>query len=506
MDESANLRINKESFITSNKGDVTMFYEVIKKIGEGSFGKIYKVRNKQSGDIRAMKQITKAKIPNLEKFKTEIKILSILDHPNIVRLFEVFEDDKFFYLLTELCTGGELLGKIKQKQITKEKDIAVIFNQLISAVYYCHQRGIVHRDLKPENILFATEAKDSPIKVIDFGLSVLLKPTEDEEELVPQQTDNTDNEEKKLKSLGLRRLKSKVGTILYISPEIIKGNYDEKCDIWACGVILYILLCGYPPFSGQSDQEIYSNIAGAKFEFPQAEWKKVSKEAKDLITHMLAPAKSRYTAKEVLNSKWLEMKFKKHSGKKEVILDYSKFIRYQKFNKLKQTVLTFIASRLNPDESKKIQEIFNKIDTENNGYITYDAFKKFLCSELEEEVIDEEDDNQIRQDFKGADVDHNDKLDYTEFLSVNLDKNIYLKEEKLREAFRIFDIGDTGSFDRNDIIRVLNLNNLSDKEAIADKLIDENDSDKDGKINYDDFKKMMIGKEDEEKDEDEHEN
>ena len=175
MDESANLRINKESFITSNKGDVTMFYEVIKKIGEGSFGKIYKVRNKQSGDIRAMKQITKAKIPNLEKFKTEIKILSILDHPNIVRLFEVFEDDKYFYLLTELCTGGELLEKIKQKKITKEKDAAVIFNQLMSGVYYCHQRGIVHRDLKPENILFATEEKDSPIKIIDFGLSVLLQ-------------------------------------------------------------------------------------------------------------------------------------------------------------------------------------------------------------------------------------------------------------------------------------------------------------------------------------------
>ena len=495
MDDAVKLRINKESFITSNKGDVTMFYEVIKKIGEGSFGKIYKVKNKQSGDIRAMKQITKTKIPNLEKFKNEIKILSILDHPNIVRLFEVFEDDKFFYLLTELCTGGELLAKIKQKQITKEKEIAVIFNQLISAVYYCHQRGIVHRDLKPENILFATEEKDSPIKVIDFGLSVLLTQKNEDDNLMSQ-SDSLESEEKKLKSLGFKRMKSKVGTILYISPEIIKGNYDEKCDIWACGVILYILLCGYPPFTGQNDQEIYSNIAGAKFEFPQAEWKKISKEAKDLITHMLSSAKIRYNAKQVLNHRWLELKLRKKSDTSEIILDYSKFVKYQKFNKLKQTVLTFIASRLNPEESKTIQEIFNKIDSEKNGFITFDAFKAFLSSELGEEM-QEEDDIQLRQDFQGVDIDHNDKIDYTEFLAVNIDKTIYLKEEKLREAFRIFDVEDEGSFNKNDIIRVLNLNNLNDKDTIASKLIEENDFDKDGKINYEDFKKMMAGKEEE---------
>ena len=105
------LKINKESFVSINKGDITQFYEVIKKIGEGAYGKIYKVKNKQSGDIRAMKQITKNKIPDITKFQTEIKILSMVDHPNIVRLFEVIEDDKYFNLLQELCTGGELFKK-----------------------------------------------------------------------------------------------------------------------------------------------------------------------------------------------------------------------------------------------------------------------------------------------------------------------------------------------------------------------------------------------------------
>ena len=145
------IKINKESFVIINKGDITQLYEVVKKIGEGSFGKIYKVKNKQSGDIRAMKQIMKNKIPNIEKFQNEIRILAMVDHPNIVRLFEVIEDDKYFNLIQELCTGGELLKKIQTTQL-KEKDIAKIFNQIMSAVAYCHEKGIVHRDLKLENI------------------------------------------------------------------------------------------------------------------------------------------------------------------------------------------------------------------------------------------------------------------------------------------------------------------------------------------------------------------
>ena len=271
-----NIKINKESFVTINKGDITQFYEVIKKIGEGSYGKIYKVKNKQSGDIRAMKQIMKSKIPDIEKFQNEIKILAMVDHPNIVRLFEVIEDDKYFNLLQELCTGGELLRKIQTTQL-KEKDIAKIFNQIMSAVAYCHEKGIVHRDLKLENILFASESPDSPVKIIDFGFSVLLGKNE-----INKDKDNENN----LKKYGFKRMKSKVGTLYYISPEIIKGNYDEKCDIWACGVILYILLCGYPPFNGSSDKEVYNIITQVKYDFNQPMWKNVSKYAKELIKNM----------------------------------------------------------------------------------------------------------------------------------------------------------------------------------------------------------------------------
>ena len=479
-----NFIIRKESFVTINKGDITQFYEVIKKIGEGSYGKIYKVKNKQSGDIRAMKQIIKSKIPDINKFQNEIKILAMVDHPNIVRLFEVIEDDKYFNLFQELCTGGELSKKIQTTQL-KEKEIAKIFNEIMSAVAYCHEKGIVHRDLKLENILFASESPDSPVKIIDFGFSVLLGKNN-----INKDKNNNDNGNN-LKKFGFRRMKSKVGTLYYISPEIIKGNYDEKCDIWACGVILFILLCGYPPFSGSNDKEVYNIITQVKYDFNQPTWKNVSKYAKDLIKNMLTLAKNRYTAKQVLNSKWLEIKLKDANEENmNYYLDYKHIAKYKTYNKFKQAILTFIASRLNSDECKDIKNIFYNIDEDKNGFITFEDYRKYIINEFNiDDLIENEE--EIKKGFQGMDIDYNNNIDYTEFLAANLDESIFLKEEKLKEAFRHFDIDDTGAIKKEDLIKVLKLDDVEDKNKIVNSIIEENDFDKDGKINFNDFMKVM---------------
>ena len=476
--ETKSLKFNKESFVSIYKGDITHFYEIIKKIGEGGYGKIYKVKNKESGDIRAMKQIMKSKIPDIEKFQNEIKILSMVDHPNIVRLFEVIEDDKYFNLFQELCTGGELLSKVKKP--LKEKEIAKIFKQIMSAIAYCHEKGIVHRDMKLENILFATESEDSPIKIIDFGLSVLLGKKETKNE----------NETADLKKYGYKRMTTKVGTIYYMSPEVIKGNYDEKCDIWACGVILYTLLSGYPPFNGQTDKDIYNMISKMNFDFEQPVWKNVSKYAKELIKKMLSPAKSRYTAEEVLNSKWLSVKTKKNDEKTNYYLDYTHIEKYKSYSKFKQVILTFIASRLSSEESDKIRNIFCCIDESQKGFITYEDFSNYLINECNIDEISNKQ-NEIKKAFRSVDIDQNNAIDYTEFLAANIEETIYLKEEKLKEAFRQFDLDDIGYIKKDDIIRVLKLDNLEDKDKIANKIIEENDFDKDGKINFTDFTTAM---------------
>ena len=485
--KSNSLKINKESFVTIIEGDITQFYEVQKKIGEGAYGKIYKVRNKQSGDIRAMKQVTKSKIQDMGKFQTEIKILSMLDHPNIVRLFEVIEDDKYYNLLEELCTGGELLTRAQKTEL-KEKDIARIFYQIISGVAYIHGMGIAHRDLKLENILFSTENPMSPIKIIDFGFSVFMDKNN---EKLKEDKKDKDNENTDPKKFGFKRLKSKVGTLYYISPEIIKGNYDEKCDIWACGVILYILLAGYPPFSGNTDKEVYNLITNLKYDFDKERWKNISKYAKELIKNMLTPAKNRFSAKQVLASKWFEIKLKDNIDENiNNILDYRRINKYKNYNKLKKAILTFIASRLSCEESSKLREIFLNMDEDKNGYISFEDFRKYIINEYDvDDLIENEE--ELKKGFYGVDIDHNNQIDYTEFLAANLDEKIFLKTEKLKEAFRIFDINDNGAIKRDDIIRVLKLDKLENKNEIADKIIEENDFDKDGKINFGDFVKIM---------------
>ena len=483
MSGRKSLRINKESFVSIFEGDITQFYEVQKKIGEGAYGKIYKVRNKQSGDIRAMKQVTKTKIQDMGKFQDEIKILSTVDHPNIVRLFEVIEDDKYYNLIQELCTGGELLTRAQKNQL-KEKDIARIFYQIMSGVAYIHGIGIVHRDLKLENVLFLTEEPNSPIKIIDFGFSVFMGKNN-------EMSKEKESESQDPKKGGFKRLKSKVGTLYYISPEIIKGNYDEKCDIWACGVILYILLAGYPPFTGNTDKEVYNLITSLKYDFDKERWKNISKYAKELIKNMLTPAKNRYTAKQVLASKWFEVKLKENfEDNINNILDYRRINKYKNYNKLKKAILTFIASRLSSEESSQLRNVFFNMDEDKNGYISFEDFRKYIINEYDvDDLIENEE--ELKKGFYGVDIDHNNQIDYTEFLAANLDEKIFLKTEKLKEAFRIFDINDNGAIKRDDIIRVLKLDKLGNKNEIADKIIEENDFDKDGKINFGDFVKIM---------------
>ena len=284
-------------------------------------------------------------------------------------------------------------------------------------------------------------------------------------------------------------MKSKVGTLYYISPEIIKGSYDEKCDIWACGVILYMLLCGAPPFNGNTDKEVYNLISNIKFDFDKEIWKSISKYAKELIKKMLTPAKNRYSAKQVLASKWFEVKLKDTTGQIP-FLDYRQINKYKSYNKFKQVILTFIASRLSSEESKNIRNIFVNIDEDKKGYITLEDFRKFIINEYDiDDLIENEE--EIRRGFQGVDTDHNNKIDYTEFLAANIDKNIFLKQEKLKEAFRAFDINDTGAIKKEDIIRLLKLENVPEKNSIANSIIEENDFDKDDKINFKDFLSVM---------------
>ena len=230
------------------------------------------------------KEILKEKIKNKTQFKTEIKILQTLDHPNVIKLFEYFEDDEKIYLIMEKCTGGELFDRILEKEFFSEKEAARIFKQILMAINYCHNSGVCHRDLKPENFIFENKEDESDIKIIDFGLSKIFDP----------------------RRPGDTLMKTGCGTPYYISPEVLTHNYTEMCDMWSAGCILYVMLCGYPPFYGEDDREIIENVRIGTFDFPPEEWDDVSDEAKDLIHQLICKPEHRLTAHEALKHTWIK--------------------------------------------------------------------------------------------------------------------------------------------------------------------------------------------------------
>lgn len=394
----------------------------------------------------------------MDKFTLEINIMTQMDHPNIIKLYEVYEDNRYIYLIMEECSGGELfdriIDRINKKSMFTEKEAAFIFKQMMSAICYCHSQGICHRDLKPENLLFLNSSDDSPLKVIDFGLSRIF--------------DKSDN-----------KMTTKVGTAYYVSPEVLSGDYDEKCDVWSSGVILFILLTGDPPFNGSNDNEIYRKIQQKKFSFPSPAWDKISSDVKDLITKMLAEPKDRLTAEQVLNHTWV--KHQAPNATDSILnLNIDNLSKYKNTNKFQKAVLTFIASRLKDDDIKVLKEIFMSLDTNQDGTLTIEEIREGVLN-IKDCKID------VEEVFSSIDTDKSGVINYTEFLAATIDQKVYLKEERLYEAFKAFDKDGSGKISTDEIKNVMDVG----EQAKIEELIKTFDTNGDGEIDYNEFISMM---------------
>lgn len=257
------MKIVKADFIQSNNGTFKDHYQIGQLLGQGAFGEVRKCLNRDTKVTRAVKLIKKESMSSEEEqsFKHEISILKKLDHPNILKLYEVFEDEKRYYLVTEMCKGGELFDEIVLKVQFSEKEAATIIQQILQAVSYCHNLGIVHRDLKPENVLIDKELNNT-LKIIDFGTAIKF-------------------------NRGKEVLKTTHGTSYYIAPEVLSKSYDERCDVWSIGVMLYILLSGKPPFDGENDEEITEQVKIGEYVMTGGAWQVISNDAKNLIKKML---------------------------------------------------------------------------------------------------------------------------------------------------------------------------------------------------------------------------
>ncbi|XP_065348756.1 calcium/calmodulin-dependent protein kinase type II alpha chain isoform X5 [Cloeon dipterum] len=259
-------------------------YELKEELGKGAFSVVRRCVQKSTGLEFAAKIINTKKLSarDFQKLEREARICRKLQHPNIVRLHDSIQEENFHYLVFDLVTGGELFEDIVAREFYSEADASHCIQQILESVNHCHQNGVVHRDLKPENLLLASKAKGAAVKLADFGLAIEVSGD--------QQA-----------WFGF------AGTPGYLSPEVLKKEpYGKPVDIWACGVILYILLVGYPPFWDEDQHRLYAQIKAGAYDYPSPEWDTVTPEAKNLINQMLTvnPAK-RITASEALKHPWI---------------------------------------------------------------------------------------------------------------------------------------------------------------------------------------------------------
>ncbi|KAE9463285.1 hypothetical protein C3L33_04806, partial [Rhododendron williamsianum] len=443
--------------------DVRSVYTIGKELGRGQFGVTHLCTDKATGEQFACKTIAKRKLVNKEDIEDVRREVQIMHHLtgqlNIVELKGEYEDKQSVHLVMELCAGGELFDRIIAKGHYTERAAASLLRTIVQIVHTCHSMGVIHRDLKPENFLLLNKQEDSPLKATDFGLSVFFKEGE--------------------------VFKDIVGSAYYIAPEVLKRKYGPEVDIWSIGVMLYILLCGVPPFWAESEQGIFNAILRANVDFTTDPWPSISPAAKDLVRKMLnSDPKQRLTAKQVLSHPWI----KEDGEAPDTPLDNAVLERLKQFramNKFKKVALRVIAGCLSEEEIMGLKKMFKGIDTDNSGTITLEELKQGLAKQgtkLSE--------YEVKQLMEAADADGNGTIDYEEFITATMHLNRMDKEEHLYTAFQYFDKDHSGYITIEELEQALREFGMNDGRDIKE-IISEVDADNDGRINYDEFVAMM---------------
>ena len=453
--------LKKSSFIGVHSEKIEKYYRFIKELGHGSYGHVYRCQSISTGNVYACKKFDKKYIKNKKRLKTEINLLRATDHPNIIKLYEIFEDKHNLYLIMEECIGGELFARLalnaKNNKMYTEKDAAKMMKQILEAVNYLHFHGVCHRDLKPENILLSTMEESSQLKLIDFGLSKVLKTMDD-------------------------IIKEKVGTLYYMAPEVILGDYNEKCDVWSCGVILYIMLSGNPPFYDNDKDKLKEKICNIEYNFNLPIFSKVSEDAKDLLKQIFVSNEYRPTISEILNSAWVKENAP-NATSENLNIDWGHIQKYSKLNLVQKSVINFRAFHMSADEAQEFIDMFKLIDENSDGVLSLEEIQNGIKNCKLNLKMNED---SVVQLFNDMDIDKNGLVNYTEFLSALMDYEKNIKKEHLLECFRKYDADNSGKIDFNEFCKILRPQNEIEEKELKE-LYNRFDKDGDGEIDVGEF-------------------
>ena len=471
-----NMKIKANKLFMERHQSPWKIYEELEEIGFGMYGVVKKVRLRTNPEIiRAMKIIPEENVVQGEgaSLIDEIEILKNLEHPNIMKIYECFVDNNNYYIVSEYCDQGHLLSKLEKLERMDQIVVKFLMDQIFNAVAYLHSKNVLHGDIKLENILLIKIKKKSGRRFTsinqDFNENEEL--TEDiNKNFGARKTSSKSNNyikdmmnyEVKLIDFGCskyfvkkktkkkKKLRGIIGTSIYCSPEVVDNLYDERSDEWSCGVLMYILLSGVPPFFGETEEEIFEKVKKCKYDFTPAPFKKVSKNCKDLIRRLLEPKKQyRIKANEALRHPFFTESFDPNSAMTEdkdlnVLKNFINPVKYM--SKFHEAVAVFVCvNYIPPEEENTLKTVFRYLDKDGKGIISKETMKEGL-----EEIGININDEELKKIFNEIDEDGSEFIEYQEFIRNTCDLKKLINEANLKNVFNVI-CGDKDFMNGQDI-------------------------------------------------------
>eukprot|EP00747_Dinoflagellata_sp_TGD_P021618 gnl/TRDRNA2_/TRDRNA2_128598_c0_seq1.p1 gnl/TRDRNA2_/TRDRNA2_128598_c0~~gnl/TRDRNA2_/TRDRNA2_128598_c0_seq1.p1 ORF type:complete len:733 (-),score=130.00 gnl/TRDRNA2_/TRDRNA2_128598_c0_seq1:65-2263(-) len=471
MNESRRMPSRRSHLVIENFRLLECVYDVEESvISGGDFGFVRRASRRATSAVRAIKSISKERQEERTcVLQTEIEIMKMVDHPNILGLHEIFEDDQYMHFVLEICTGGQLLNRVESAGFLSEKEAAIMMRQILRAVAYLHKNCICHRDIKPRNCLLvnAGPTENAGLRITDFGKACKFKPGE--------------------------VLTGQVGTVEYMSPQVAakKPRYDCVCDLWSCGVLMYNILCGKLPFTGKTNAAVRKKVCSGDLSFqPAARWCDISETAMGLIQKLLTLEPSdRPSAEQALRHAWVQKrapKMKYVPLRPNIVYNLR---LYRSQNKFLRAALQLIVTLLCEEDIHELRETFLSLDVNGDGLFSVGELRQ----RLRRARAHGKSEDLTESMFKNADSDDGEAdFSYTEFLAATFDRERYCQEAVCRAAFNFFDADGNGTISKEELARGDVLGKLSDDEI--KRLVHDLDVNGDGEIDFSEFMTMMKGR------------